>query len=36
MLDEGVVFPHQVLDTGEETTANGALGDETEPAFPPG
>jgi len=36
MLDEGIDFPHQVLDAGEGTTANGALGDETEPEFPPG
>ena len=34
--DEGVDFLHQVLDAGEGTTANGALGDETKPAFPPG
>src|SRR5713101_1081356 len=33
VLDEGVDFPHQVLDAGERTTANGALSDETEPAF---
>ena len=36
MLDEGVDFPHQVLDAGEGTKANDALGGETEPAFPPG
>ena len=33
VLYEGVDFPHKVLNTGERTTANGALGDETEPAF---
>ena len=33
MLDEGVDFPHEFLHAGEGTTPNGALRDETEPAF---
>jgi hypothetical protein len=33
MLDEGIDFPQQILDTGKRPAANGALGDETEPAF---
>ena len=32
VLDEGVDFPYEILDAGERTPANGALGDEAEPA----
>ena len=32
-LHEGVDFLHQIVDPGERTTANGALGDDAKPTF---
>jgi hypothetical protein len=32
-LHEDVDFLHQIVDAGEQTTANGALGDDAKPTF---